>query len=65
MWINEQAFFERTLRNDLVSLRLSRESTLALNIKLVEHGRAPIDISPIDAAIQSTEALLASGSHHS
>ena len=63
-WINDQAYRECMLRNSLVMLQVSLQSTIYFNIKLVEQGFADIDVQPIKDRIAATEQTLASGSHH-
>lgn len=67
-WINEQAFFDRTLRNELVSLRALKQATM--DLKTAKHRATGVvsdvtqAVSDIDAAIEATQKLIDGGSHH-
>lgn len=63
-WINEQAFFERSLRNELISLRALRAATAVLAVQHGTQENAKDAIAEIDAAIEATQQLINSGMHH-
>lgn len=63
-WINANDFYNRSLLNDLVSLRALRTATAVL---LVQHGDTVEDsaaLRDIDDAIAATEAVIRSVAHH-
>lgn len=65
-WINEQAFFERSLRNELISLRALRAATAVI---ATQHGTLSLpetyeSLAAIDEAIEATQQLINSGMHH-
>lgn len=65
-WIAEQLFFDRSLKNDLVSLRALRAATavLAVQTGTTKKPETTRSLADIDAAILATQALIDGGSHH-
>jgi hypothetical protein len=65
-WIAEQLFFDRSLRNDLVSLRALRTATAVLAVQTGSTKKAETSksLADIDAAILETQKLIDGGSHH-
>jgi hypothetical protein len=63
-WINEQAFFERTLRNELVSLRALRGATASIAVQNGRTKEAEPVLAEIDEAIDATQKVINGASHH-
>lgn len=67
-WINANDFYNRSLQNDLVSLRALRVATLDLAMAKQRATGTHYDVSEtlndIDNAIASTEAVIKSVAHH-